>query len=88
MYIKFYISFRMALILLNYFNSYNIQSFVLFILLSRIIDVYIHSNRAIYNLISIYFITSVPGIATIDDMVCVLYSMYVMCVPVMVCGVI
>ena len=41
MYIKFYISFRMALILLNYFNSYNIQSFVLFILLSRIIDVYI-----------------------------------------------
>ncbi len=39
MYIKFYISFRMALIILNYFNSYNIQSFVLFILLSRIIDV-------------------------------------------------
>ena len=54
MYIKFYISFRMALILLNYFNSYNIQSFVLFILLSRIIDV-----LYIYNLISIYFITSV-----------------------------
>ena len=43
----------MALILLNYFNSYNIQSFVLFILLSRIIDVNIYTQS---NLISIYCI--------------------------------